>query len=223
MTNIPLFISSHPLFASLSEEDLKIMYQSGFSRQYPKGGIITLAGDIWPYLFLVLEGTVTALKESSEGRSLIIATFETGELFWGTAFFQDNAPMPVSLEVRKTTKIMVWSRENILPIFLNHGDMSWELCRVMVNRMMRASEIVEGLAFQPVAGRVAGLLLENYPSDHDFTSRNLTLDEMAARIGTTREMVCRVLHGFSDKGLITITRTEFSIINRQQLDELAQK
>jgi hypothetical protein len=45
----------------------------------------------------------------------------------------------------------------------------------------------------------------------------LTLDDMATRIGTTREMVCRVLYRFADKKLINVTRTEFVLTDRDGL------
>ena len=51
----------------------------------------------------------------------------------------------------------------------------------------------------------------------------MTLDEMAAHIGSTREMVCRILQRFANQGLIEITRTEFSFTDREQLNLLAQK
>jgi len=44
---------------------------------------------------------------------------------------------------------------------------------------------------------------------------------MAARIGTTREMVCRVLYQFSDDNLIEITRTEFALNDTERLAQLA--
>jgi len=50
-------------------------------------------------------------------------------------------------------------------------------------------------------------------------SRHLTLDEMAARIGSTREMVCRALYSFSDKKLIEVTRAEFVLTNRGALSQ----
>lgn len=77
---------------------------------------------------------------------------------------------------------------------------------------------------QPVAGRLANLLM-NYPhqSDGGPIIRTLTLDDMAMRIGTTREMVCRFLQGFANQGLIKITRTEMEVIDRNQLNLLAQK
>jgi len=80
---------------------------------------------------------------------------------------------------------------------------------------------VEGLAFHPVAGRLARLLLDHFKQAGDSSiARHLTLDEMAARIGTTREMVCRALYNFSDKKLIEVTRTEFVLTDREGLARL---
>lgn len=104
------------------------------------------------------------------------------------------------------------------------GQLSWELSRLMVRRMQRASEIIETLAFQPVAARLAKLLMDTFQDDSTGPiARNMTLDEMAARIGSTREVVCRFLHRFADEGLINITRTEFIVSDRERLIELAQK
>ena len=46
---------------------------------------------------------------------------------------------------------------------------------------------------------------------------------MAARIGTTREMVCRLLYRFSDEGLIRVTRTEFALTDKNGLTRLADQ
>jgi CRP/FNR family transcriptional regulator len=112
----------------------------------------------------------------------------------------------------------------VMPILERNGRVGWELCRLMAGRMQRASEILEGLAFQPVAGRLARLLLEHFEMAGDSAiSRHLTLDEMAARIGSTREMVCRALYGFSDRKLIEVTRTEFVLIDREGLAQLVER
>ena len=94
----------------------------------------------------------------------------------------------------------------------------------MILRMLRASEILEELAFQPVAGRLAKLLID-FPGQSSVgpIARSLTLDDMAARVGSTREMVCRLLQRFADEEMIKITRTEFEIINRDPLMEIMQK
>jgi transcription initiation factor IIE alpha subunit len=54
-------------------------------------------------------------------------------------------------------------------------------------------------------------------------ARSLTLDEMAARIGTSREIICRTLYRFADKGFIDVTRTEFQLTDRDGLSQVAEK
>lgn len=89
--------------------------------------------------------------------------------------------------------------------------------------MLRASQILEEIAFQPVAGRLAHLLLTQFEERTGETlTRDLTLDEMAARIGTTREMVCRQLYKLADEGMIQINRTELKITDLKMLNETAQ-
>ncbi|GAB4503148.1 MAG: Crp/Fnr family transcriptional regulator [Anaerolineales bacterium] len=182
-----------------------------------------LYGDIWPYFFLVERGSVDALKESSEGRTLLVNTFSTGDIFWGLAFFQENVPMPVTLEAHEASRLFLWPRETLEPFLARNGRVSWELCRLMAGRMQHASKILEEMTFQPVAGRLARLLLDHFKqAGNSSISRHLTLDEMAARIGTTREMVCRALYDFSDKGVIQITRTEFILTDRERLIGLVE-
>ena len=218
METLKSLLHANPIFASLPPAELTALAQLASSRSYDKGETVILYGDVWPYLFLVGEGSVNAVKESGEGRSLIVTTFLAGDLFWGLAFFQDGAPMPVTLIAREPSRLHLWSRESAQPIFERNGRVGWELCRLMAGRMQRASAILEEMAFQPVAGRLARLLLDHFELAGDAAiSRHLTLDEMAARIGSTREMVCRALYSFSDKNLIEVTRTEFVLTNRDGL------
>ncbi len=223
MTDLAILLKKNPIFSFLAEKDLDAMARQATTRQYAKNETVILYGDVWPYIFLVESGSVDAVKESGEGRSLMIATFLAGDLFWGLAFFQENAPMPVTLEARETSRLYLWSRETMAPIFERNGRAGWELGCLMAGRMQRASEIVEGLAFHPVAGRLARLLLDHFEQAGDAAiSRHLTLDEMAARIGSTREMVCRALYSFSDKKLIEVTRTEFVLTDRNSLAQLIE-
>jgi CRP-like cAMP-binding protein len=212
------------VFGSMAEPELDTLLDQALVRQYHKGQYLTHAGDIWPLLFILLKGSVTAVKESLEGRSFVATSFKPGEVFWGVSFFHPELPMPVALKVDQQSSALLWTREQILPIILKNGRVAWELSRLMVSRMLRASELVEELAFQPVAGRLAKLLID-FPGGITGgpIARSLTLDDMAARIGTTREMVCRLLQRFADQELIKITRTEFEITDRDRLTDMMQK
>jgi CRP-like cAMP-binding protein len=75
-----------------------------------------------------------------------------------------------------------------------------------------------------VAGRLARLLLQHYqPVKGQPAPRNLTLDEMAETVGTTRELVSRTLHRFADEDMIQINRMEFVFKNPAGLEELASQ
>ncbi len=223
MEPLRTLLLGNPVFASLGKAELDLVVGQALRRDLKKGERLALQGDVWPYLFLVAEGEVEAVKASSEGRNLLVTTFRAGELFWGVAFFQDGAPLPATLEAHCHVLAYLWSREHIGQVLLEDGRMSWELCRLMIQRMQRASTIVDELAFQPVAGRLARLLLDHFTGTGEQAMlRSLTLDEIASRVGTTREMVCRALYRFADKKLIDVTRTEFVLTDRDGLKHIAE-
>lgn len=99
----------------------------------------------------------------------------------------------------------------------------WALCRLMMMRMQQTSQIVEGLAFQQVATRLARYILDHAEDvDKPHVSRDLTLDEIAATVGSTREVVCRVLYRFANENLIETTRTEFVLNDAKGLGAMAK-
>lgn len=220
----PNQIQNTALFALLDARAIKSLSNCGLDRSYQANEWMVYQGEIWPYLFLVVRGEIHAVKESMEGRALIATTINPGEIFWGLAFFIPDAPMPVNLIANKPTTIYSWHRRDILTIIQSNGKLGWKMCELMISRMQLASEIVEDLAFQPVMGRLADLLLEiSAISSNQTITRQLTLDEMAARIGSTREMVCRYLYRFAEQGAIDISRTEFKIKDRKFLEQQARK
>jgi CRP-like cAMP-binding protein len=224
LENLVEMISSSPMFQPLPQETLEELSQSAVKKTYQTGEIIVHQEDVWPYLFLLAQGKIDAVKESAGGRSFIATTLEPGDIFWGLAFFIENAPMPVAFHTSADSDIYRWPREQLVPIIQSNGQVAWNLCSIMISRMQLASEIVDELAFLPVMGRLAGLLLEVFGEAQDeFVARNLTLDDMAARIGTTREVVCRHLYKFAEKGAIEIRRTELRINDRSILEHQASR
>ncbi len=194
------------------------------NRQMKKGQILVLSGEVWPYFLLVTHGKLRAIKESSEGRSLVVGSFVPGDIFWGLAFFDDESPMPVTLIAVESTQICLWNRDVLAPVLRSESETSWRLCLMMIERMKQVSMIVEEMAFQPVDRRLARLLLDHFTdAENDYLERYMTLDEMAAQIGTTREMVCRMLYRFSNNDMIQVTRTEFVLTNRDGLRALAER
>lgn len=214
------------LFTALNENEQAEVIRASILRRYRQTEYCTRQGDVWPYLVMVAKGSIHLLKTSKEGRSLIVKTLEAGEIFWGLAFFQENVEMPVTLQAAEDSILYLWAREDTQPILLKNSRILWNLCQLMSVRMEWVNVIVENLAFSPVSGRVAKFLLAYFEEVGAVAgvpvARTITLDEIAARIGTTREMVCRVLYRFSDKEIIQINRTNFVLINQDELKQLAE-
>lgn len=222
MDSLSKKLSLSSLFATVPPKIMDSLVQTAVKRSFSAQEVIAHQGDIWPYLFFLEWGEIAAIKESLEGRAFIATSIKPNDVFWGLAFFIEDSPMPIMLQARSEAVIYLWSREYLVPIIQDHGEMSWNLCQHMISRMQLASEIVEDLAFHPVMRRLAGLLLDIFgDAEDEFKSRDLTLEEMAARIGTTREIVCRYMYKFAEKGAIQINRTELKINNRALLEDQA--
>ena len=80
-------IAEHDFFLGLENETINKLTQNAILKKYHHGEIIAHQGDIWPNLFLVLEGEIKAKMESIEGRAFVAATIHPGDIFWGLAFF----------------------------------------------------------------------------------------------------------------------------------------
>lgn len=217
-------LAGHEIFASLNPAQLELAARTAILKTYEDGEWITHYGKIWPYLFFVKKGVVQALKESPEGRSFLVAEFREKDVFWGLGFFIEGASMPVALVAKEGTELYLWRVDDLKLTILKNGVFSWELVCLMIQRMQFASEMLDDFVFQPTTGRLAGVLLDHFQEAvDDYMTRDMTLDEMAARIGSTREMVCRHLHQFADQGVIQINRTELKILDQAYLKKLAGK
>ncbi len=222
MASLTDLLAKNQVFGFLSERERIQIAEQAYRRTFTHGKWLAHYGDVWPYLFMVDAGTISGVKESIEGRSLIVLTLEPGELFWGMAFFEDDSPLLLGLQAQEDCEVYLWSREQLLPLLMENGRFSWELSRLLVLRMEQGGSFMEDLAFRPVRDRLARLLLERYGEAGDkFITRDLTLDQMAAHIGTKREVVCRMLYRFEDEGLVELRRKEFMIADRKKLVALA--
>ena len=224
MQNLYGLLKQNALFESLGEDLLRDLAGSALKKTYQPDEIIVHQGDDWPNLFIVESGRVEALMISMEGRQFVITTLSAGDIFWGLSFFQEGAGNPVILQAVEPSVIYLWNRDKLLPRIFENGQVAWVLCQNMAHRMQIASGLVEDLAFHPVMGRLSRLLLEAFSGAGDeFITRNMTLDDMAARIGTTRAIVCRYLYKLAEKGAVEIRRTELKITDREFLEQQTGK
>mgnify|MGYP001088386831 CR=1 FL=1 len=219
-TCTPEALNAIPIFRQLKEQDKTDLSRHAITKSLIDGEFLAMQGQTWPFILLVESGVLKTHKVSPQGRSLGALRLPTGSVFCSPTII-DGDPIPATLEADGDCSLFLWHQDQVLPYLNKNSQALWDLASLLVKRMRQASEMVEDLAFQPVTGRVARLLLKQHQqSGDDHLSRDLTLDEMAAMVGTTPVMVCKVLSQFADQGFLKVSRTEIEFIDSQELEKL---
>ncbi|MBI5650959.1 MAG: Crp/Fnr family transcriptional regulator [Chloroflexi bacterium] len=209
-------------FGKLARAERIELARLAHRRQLDAGEFLCHQGEVWTHAIFVAAGQLRWAMLSPSGKEYMLYALEPGRVFWGHSFFDDE-PMPASLQATQPTEVYVWHRDVILPI-VDRNPVVWrEITKALVATMRQAREIIYGLAFQPVAGRLAKLLLTQFPApEKQSFERSITLHEIAARVASTPEVVSRVLHQFQAEGILEITRASITLNNRAALARVVE-
>lgn len=220
MKNKVLQLSHIQVFEKLPETEIETLLRSARRRILQPGDFLCHQGDVWPHVIYLDYGELRWVMLAASGREHVLFTVQEKHAFWGHSLF-DEQPMPASLLATKETETYSWSREVIYPVLMRHPQAMWEITQMHVGMMRRAREIIYGLAFQPVATRLASLLLESFYKHGDASmERDLTLSEIATMVASSPEVICRVLHRFQADGILNVTRARITLHNRKALVRL---
>jgi CRP/FNR family transcriptional regulator len=216
-------ISKDEVFSHLSSRDHEELARLTFSKKYRKGQYICMQDDIWEQALYIKSGKLGWVMLSPDGKCQVVFRMGIGRVVWGHSLF-DGKPMPAALEVMEDCEVCIWDGSVIMPILSRNVDAVWAITGKLVGIMRRVRDVVYGFAFHPVAGRMAHFLLNHYKDiDGQVAPRDLTLDEMAQTIGTTRELVSKTLHQFASEGMIEVSRVEIIFTDRGKLEKLVNE
>ncbi len=168
-------------------------------------------------LSIVESGRVKIFKFSSTGREMIINVLDQGESFNEVSVFdqQDN---PVNVSAVLSTRTWLISADALRKVIAEHPQACQQIIiNLSQNLRMLVGKVAE-LSFYTVTARLARLLRE-LPETQlagNGASR-LTQDDLAARIGTVREVVARSLKELERVGAIELQRGKITILNQEKL------
>jgi len=207
LKDLNLCLSEKDVFRKLPSKEIIKLVEYAIPRKLLPGEYLCRQGETWPYVVYLAEGQLRWSLLSSGGKEHQLFTIKNEQVFWAHSIFDDQS-MPASLVSVQDSESYVWSRDLILPLLKKYPDAMWEITKKLTGIMREAREIIYGLAFQPVAARLAGLLLNSLEEpEHDSLEREMTLEEMASVLATSPEVVCRLLYQFQTDGILKITRT----------------
>lgn len=215
-------LAKNEVFSKVKQEDLELLAQSSISRTLRAGEYLCHQGDDWPKVLFVESGEFCWALISPGGKERILFTIKPGEDFWAHPIF-DGKPMPASLYAIGDTKIRLWSKDDILTVIQRNPDALWEVTCRLVGIMRHAREIIYGLAFQPVAARLSQLILNRFHDEDDpLAERDLTLNQIAAMISSTPQVVCRVMYQFQEEGLLELSRATIKLLDPEGLEKISE-
>ncbi len=208
--------------ANLSDEALAAMSTIAVERHIDRGQLITLEGSPADAMYIVIAGRVKISRYSSEGREQIMYTAETGDHFNTVPIF-DYGTCPATTEALMPTTLMVLHRDDLRGLMERYPDVTEAVLKELASRLRHLVGLVEDLALNTVHGRLAKLLLQqDEAAEPGAVHTPMTQAEMAAHLGTVREMVGRGMKSFELAELIEIERGTIRILDYAGLRERAE-
>jgi CRP-like cAMP-binding protein len=135
------FLAKVPLFAGLTERQLKKLANRFVTREYQAGEYIVTQGKGGAGMFTIVSGAADAIIESPDGQQTVVNTFESTD-FFGEIALLDEGPRTASVVAIKDTECLVLSREDFISIMKNDADMGIVIAEELASRLRKAINVM---------------------------------------------------------------------------------
>ena len=213
------FLNSIPYFSGLDLAEVESVKRFVFEKTANKDEFIVVEGEPVEALYFVISGATETVKISTEGKEHILHIVRPGESFNDVPIF-DGGPNPASVQAMSLVFLYGISRTNMGIILREYPSVAFNVIKVLMQQVRYFVSLVEDLSFNHVIGRIAKLLLE-YAGDKTGPGPKLSQQEMAAMVGTVREMASRSLRELEERGVIRMDRHRIVILDKKALEKVA--
>ncbi len=192
--------------AAIADPFVRELASLGSLRAYPKNTVFITEGDSSDSVFVILSGKVKAFVSDSEGHELILNNQGPGDYVGEMAL--DGKPRSASVVTLEPSTFSVVQREPLRDAIRQNPDFALDMIGKVIERAREATDNVKNLALLDVYGRVARLLLNMaVESEADGKQRipdKITQQEIAERVGASRDMVSRIFRDLTVGGYISV-------------------
>lgn len=214
------------LFGELEESDLRALADRAVETRLARGEVLFLAGEEARGLYVIVEGAVRAFRESIEGREQVIHVERAGATIAEVPVF-DNGTYPSTAAAEEDSVILFLDKRDVRRLCLEHPQIALAALKVLAGRLRRCAALVEELSLHEVDQRLARLLVAEARSRGVHTQSGtvvelaLTNQQIAARIGSVREVVSRAFARLQQNGLIKVEGRRITIPDQESLKAYA--
>ena len=207
------------LFHDLNEGVLRVLASRAGEKTLNRNEILFLTGDAAEGLFVIASGAVRAFRTGTDGREQIIHVERAAATIGELPVFDDGKYPSTAAAEEDATKVYFLDKKEVRAVCLEHPEVSLAAARLFAVRLRHCAELVESLSLREVGQRLACLLLAEAETKGARENngvrikQKLTHKQLAARIGTVREVITRVFYRLQNQGLIVVDGKEIYIPN----------
>lgn len=172
-------------------------------RSYRRGVILIHQGDPGGSLYLIRRGQIRVFLADRRGREFTLGIYGPGECVGEMSL--DGGPRSASVITLERTECAIVEREVLLDFIRLHPEVALQLMARIIRRARLATESAGSLALLDVYSRLAQLLerlATPAPDGRRLIAERLTQQDIAERIGASREMVSRVMKDLTAAGIL---------------------
>jgi CRP/FNR family transcriptional regulator, cyclic AMP receptor protein len=197
--------------AVLGDELLREIASQGGVRQYPAHAVLINEGDASDALFILLSGRVKVYSTNPDGKEIVINMHGVGEYVGELAL--DGGTRSASVMTLEPTTCSVVTAGNLRRFIDAHPDFAHHLILKLIRRVRHATDSVKSLALQDVYGRVVQFLYQASSEVNGVRvlDEPLTQQQIAERVGSSREMISRILKDLRAGGYVSLVKGRLSI------------
>jgi CRP/FNR family transcriptional regulator len=216
------------LFKEVDDATLQLLAEHAVPRHYRKDEVLFLAGEEAHGLFVIVNGSVRAFRESPDGREQVIHVERAGATVAEVPVFDDGT-YPSTVAAEEDTDTLFLDKRDVRQLSLQHPAIPMAAVRVLASRLRRCAELVEALSLKEVGQRVARFLLSEARRHGQPTNEGICLtlsqtnQQIAARVGSVREVISRALSRLQHDGLIVLEDRKLTIPDIEALSSFADQ
>jgi CRP-like cAMP-binding protein len=205
-----------PIFSELTDGDIASLARLSSRRRFPKDTVVFFENEEGDFFFMILEGRIKVTILGDDGREVILSMLGPGD-FFGEMALLDNEPRSATAIAVEESELLQLHRTDFQSVLTDNRSIQHALIKILTGRLRRANHQISTLALLDVYGRVARVIVDMAREegrrlrDGRIAFRRATHQEIANRIGTTRETVTRMLKDLERQGLIHVEGKEIVV------------
>lgn len=200
-----------PAADALDEEELRALSAHATEQTYQKNVVVVNEGDQSNTIFVILSGRVKVFLRNAEGREMVINTLGPREYFG--ELVMDEGARSASIATLETSRFMIVTKKDFKGLVVSNPDFALKLINRLMQRVRALTDNIRSLALLDVYGRVARLLLDMAIEQDGrlVVPEKLTQQDIAERVGSSREMISRIFKDLVFGGYISIENKQITI------------